>query len=308
LKKARENRRIEYEAETHSDLGRLFFEMGRPGEATSHIVSSNVIAEENSLNSILLDNHLLLSQMERSRGRWESALRHMERYHGLRDSLYNADKFANISQLQRVSEVSKANRRIETMAVEQKVKERTINYQKFILIVAFGALLVLAAILSYVFSQKRKLNKAYRTLFEKNIKIMELEHDAPQQPSRQTPQYDTDGELLRKILAVMDETEVICNPHFSINMLAAHVGANHNYVSQVINATQNKNFRSFLNEYRIREAQKLFSEADTAKYTIEAISLRLGYKSQNTFRAAFAEITGIGPGFYLKSIREAPEK
>jgi AraC-like DNA-binding protein len=58
-----------------------------------------------------------------------------------------------------------------------------------------------------------------------------------------------------------------------------------------------------LNEYRVREAQRLFAQPDAAKYTIESVSLIVGYKSRSTFREAFAEITGVSPSFYLKSIQ-----
>jgi AraC-like DNA-binding protein len=283
----------------------LLLEVGQPEKAEEYIASSSAIASANNLNNIELENHLLLSKMERSRGRHEVALQHIDRYNILKDSLFSADKLANINQLQRVREISKANRQVERMTVEQKIKERTINYQKIILFIAFGTLLLLGTILLFVFRQNKKLNRAYRALVEKNLKIMELQESSSRQQPKSTPYLDSDGELSGRILAIMEDSEVICNPKFSINVLSSLVEANHTYVSQVINTTLHKNFRALLNEYRIREAQRLLAKSDAAKYTIESISLQLGYKSPNTFRAAFAEITGVTPGFYLKSVRES---
>jgi AraC-like DNA-binding protein len=102
----------------------------------------------------------------------------------------------------------------------------------------------------------------------------------------------------------MEDTAVICDPKFSINVLAGLVQSNHQYVSQVINSGLNKNFRSFLNGYRIREAQRIFSEPDSGKFTIESVSQRVGFRSRSAFRDAFTEVTGVNPTFYLRSLQD----
>jgi len=102
----------------------------------------------------------------------------------------------------------------------------------------------------------------------------------------------------------MEDTPTICDTEFSLDKLAELVQSNHSYVSQVINTALKKNFRSFLNSYRIREAQQQFSELDTTKYTIESVAVKVGFKSPSAFRATFREITGVSPAFYLKSIQE----
>jgi YesN/AraC family two-component response regulator len=86
--------------------------------------------------------------------------------------------------------------------------------------------------------------------------------------------------------------------------LAELVESNQAYVSQVINNTLKKNFRSLLNTYRIPEAQRLLSTPDAAKYTIESIAYQVGFKSRTAFREAFKEITGVSPNYYLKSAQK----
>jgi tetratricopeptide (TPR) repeat protein len=307
LDHAEKNNEIWFKADNLSGMGRLLVEMGRPREAEPYIASSNVVARENRFADILLDNLLLLSDMERSRGDHGRSLEYLQRYNSMRDSLFGADKLANISQLRRIDEASRTNRQIERLTVEQKVKERTITYQKVILFIVLAVLSLVAAVLLVVLRQKRKLDGAYRALVEKNVRIMELQDGSPVRQPKSAPHHDDDGELLGRILAVMEDTDAICNPKFSINVLSSMVGSNHIYVSQVINTEMNKNFRSFLNDYRIREAQRLFSRSDAARFTLESVSLQLGYKSMNTFRAAFQEITGVSPSFYMKSILDAAD-
>ena len=109
-------------------------------------------------------------------------------------------------------------------------------------------------------------------------------------------------ELLSKILSFMENTSIICNPDFSMNTLIDSIQSKHVYVSFVLNHVIKKSFSSFLNSYRIREAQRLFSYQDTSKYTVETVANMMGYKSRNSFNEAFKEITGVTPGFYIKSL------
>ncbi len=303
LDHAHRNRKVVYEAENLSDLGEFFFETGKIDSALFYIDSSNSVARENKYYNILLENYLTLSKIEELRGRYRDALEWRKRYGSLNDSLSGAGQLVDISGLRRIDEMSQTNRRMEELAVEQKVKERIINYQQIVLLAACAGLLLLAAILLFVFFQKKRLNKAYKILVEKNVEIIELQENSPEKRSKAIRHNDKDDELLDKILTAMEDMTVICDPKFSINMLSSLVQANHTYVSQVINNTQHKNFRSFLNGYRIRAALRLLSEPDATKYTIESVSTIVGYKSRSTFHTAFQEITGVSPGFYLKSMQ-----
>lgn len=79
--------------------------------------------------------------------------------------------------------------------------------------------------------------------------------------------------LLRDITRIMEETEEFCDYEFSLERLASLIGSNSRYVSQIINETYNKNFRTFVNEYRIKEARiRLMNTAEYGNYTIKAIA------------------------------------
>jgi AraC-like DNA-binding protein len=258
---------------------------------------SNNVAKENNFLRILADNYLTLSQIEEAKGRTRHSLDYFKKYAHLKDSISNVDKFSVINQLQRLYEVSKTNKQIE-------IKERTIYRQRIIWIATSIGLLLAIGISLFIFLQKRRLNTAYKTLFEKNLKIIDLQKKAPEKQNKSALPSDTQDELLNKILTIMEDTSIICDTAFSINMLATMVESNYTYVSQVINNSLKKNFRSFLNSYRIQEAQRLFSEPDAARYTIEAVALRVGFKSRSAFRDAFKEITGVSPNFYLRSMQK----
>jgi len=111
-------------------------------------------------------------------------------------------------------------------------------------------------------------------------------------------------ELLSTILSFMENTSIICTSDFTMEKLTESIHSNQKYVSFVINNVLKKNFNSFLNGYRIREAQRLFSKSETSKYTVEFVANMVGYKSRNSFSDAFKEITGVTPGFYIMAIHK----
>ncbi|MDR2971612.1 MAG: helix-turn-helix domain-containing protein [Bacteroidales bacterium] len=308
LEEARENEKIEKQAEILSNISKLYFDVNKTDSALFYINLSNNIAEKSHFLSIIAENYLTLSKIEEAKGRHKSALVHYKKYALLNDSIFKAENFGDINQLQRLYEVSKTNKQIEQLVVEQQMKEQQIRYQNIIQFIILCILLLVSVVLAYIYLQKRNLSKAYKKLFEKNIQIIELQdHSTKREPEKYKKSPLTDEmqeELLERILTLMEDNSIVCDPEFSLDKLAELVQSNHTYVSQVINTALKKNFRSFLNSYRIQEAQQLFSELDIAKYTIESVAYKVGFKSPSAFRSTFKETTGVSPNYYLNALRE----
>jgi len=307
---SRINNRIDVEAINLSDMGKLFYELNKPDSALKYIELSNKIASENKFLKILSDNYFTLSEIEKSKGSFEKALNHYITYTNLKDSLYNAGVFGSISLIQRQYEVSKTNQQIEELVIDRQIKENTIRYQKIIWYITLGVLILVTLVLVIIFYQKRKLDKAYKILVEKNIEIVELQDTSAANKKKQKKNaynFDKHNELLNKILTIMEDPSIYCNSDFSVIKLAELVNSNQKYVSETINDILGKNFRSFLNSYRIQEALRQFLKQDIKNFTIESISYLVGFKSSKTFWEAFKEITGVTPSYYLKSIQDKIE-
>ena len=135
----------------------------------------------------------------------------------------------------------------------------------------------------------------------------------PKEASVENPkQYSVDKltkeqkeNILSAVEQVMTNTEIICDCDFNIERLADLTGYNSRYISQVINDTYCQNFRSFINEYRIREAQKrLLNIEQYGNYTIQAIAQSVGYKSHANFILLFKKHIGITPSIFQKMAKE----
>ncbi|MCL2436106.1 MAG: AraC family transcriptional regulator [Lentimicrobiaceae bacterium] len=309
LNESRKNNKTEKEADNLSSLSNLFFEINKYDSALFYADLSNTIAVENNFLEILAENYLTISKIEELKGSNKKSLENLKKYAQLKDSIFNTDIFGDINQLQRLYEISKTDQQIEQLYIEQQIKERTIYFQKILWFGTLCVLLLLGAGLLFFYLQNRNLNRAYKALFEKNIEIIDIQEKSSEidreKVNKKVLVNKMQDELIDKIITVMEDTTLICDMEFSIDKLAELVESNQKYVSQAVNTVFRKNFRSFLNSYRIKEAQRLFSEPDAVNYTIESVALKVGFKSRTAFRDAFKEITGINPNLYLKLMQEA---
>lgn len=113
-------------------------------------------------------------------------------------------------------------------------------------------------------------------------------------------------EIADKINLVMQDIDTISKSDFSLSILSKIIGSNSSYVSFVINNTFGKNFRSLLNEYRIREACRRLSDHEHYGHiTIQSIYQDLGYSSPSSFTEAFKKINGMTPSVYQKLAKNA---
>ena len=99
-----------------------------------------------------------------------------------------------------------------------------------------------------------------------------------------------------KIKKAFEEDKFYRDNTICLDILSDHIQDNRYKVSQVINTYFSKNFYSFLNEYRIKEAKKLLVSEPTL--SVKAIMYEVGFNSKNSFYSAFKKITGQSPNDY----------
>ena len=287
-----------------SSFGEFFFEHNKLDSAIYYIGLSNTIATEHYFLRTLSANYLTLSKIARARNQNLIASEYFRQHSNINDSIFNLRAIADINQMRR----SRTDQQIERLVFRQRIKEEQIRYQAILLYIILGVLGLVGAGLLFFFFQNKKLNFANRVLVDKNLEIIELQKYPSETASKKRQKSalsdELQEELLERIYSVMEDVSVVCDPELTVEKLADLVQSNRAYVSHVINDASKKNFRAFLNEYRIREAQRLISEVDFSKYTLEAIVHKTGFKSRSTFNSVFKEITGVNPKFYLESVQK----
>jgi len=81
-----------------------------------------------------------------------------------------------------------------------------------------------------------------------------------------------------------------------------------NYLSQVINLLEGKNFFDFINYYRVEEVKRVINSNQLNQFTLLGIAFECGFNSKAAFNRAFKKFTGITPSEFKNSRSRKSDK
>lgn len=298
-------------ADIHIEMGDMRRQQGQNGDAVREFLNAVTVAKKGNFLFQLQEAYKKLADTYKAMGETDSAEHYQSLYADLSDSIFNQRLFNNTKN--------------KLYKYEDWVNEKHIGFLEE----TIGGMVVListaVAFLLFVLYNNRKLHAAYKLLVVKNEELIrqtkenrmlreESKMNAEVASSTAHNTNDAAGgddttllteekrsSLVKDILAVMDRTETIFDPDFNLNTLSKMVGSNSKYVSLAIKDTYKKNFKTFLNEYRIREASiRLADKENYGMLTISAIGESVGFTSTNGFIIAFKKIVGMTPSVYKR--------
>ena len=286
----------------NSCLAQIYIDLKQPDQAITFLLENKSIAERTKQGDLLEETMRNLSSAYFMSHNRTKAMACKTRSVELYDSLYNNAEFNSLKNTMFLYEANKSEKAIRSLKKEKQDRDELITLQRGWIITLVVAFIVFLIMLAVVYKQKKQLYNTYRELYLKNMQVLNGKQSDETGKLLTKDQRTTILEEVQKVMVNADE---ICDSNFNIDRLASLVGSNSRYVSEAINEEYGKNFRSFLNEYSIKEAMRRL--ADTEKYgsfTIKAISESVGYKSQANFISVFTKVTGMKPSIYQKLSKE----
>lgn len=109
-------------------------------------------------------------------------------------------------------------------------------------------------------------------------------------------------QICEKLYAYIDSEKPYTNPDLKIVDLAQALNCSSHSLSFIFNQYLTKNYYDLINEYRIKEFQRLIADENYSKYTLTALAERCGFSSRASFFRSFKKLTGITPNEYIRSI------
>lgn len=104
--------------------------------------------------------------------------------------------------------------------------------------------------------------------------------------------------ILSRLHEIMDAEKAFADEELSIKVLADDLDVTVHQLSEILNEKLKKNFNSFVNEYRVKEAKKMLLEEPDR--SVLSIGVAVGFNSNTTFSTVFSRIAGCSPGAYRK--------
>jgi AraC-like DNA-binding protein len=108
--------------------------------------------------------------------------------------------------------------------------------------------------------------------------------------------------LHHSLIQLMTESTLYRKPDLSIQDLSSKLGVHPNYLSQVINQKEQKNFYDFVNTYRIEEFKRLIAKAKNQQFTLLSLAHDCGFSSKSSFNRYFKKVTGQTPSEYVTTL------
>lgn len=111
---------------------------------------------------------------------------------------------------------------------------------------------------------------------------------------------------LDRLMALMADEKPHLDPELSLLKLSRMIGITKEDLSQVINEQLGKNFKNFVNQYRVEEAKKKLLDPREEQYVLLKIAFDVGFNSKSVFNSSFKKVTGVSPSEFRK--REQQKK
>lgn len=244
----------------------------------------------------------------KSLGDYENALRYYEQYISLKDSIFNTETERTISAMQIKFDTDHMESELEIMKQKEKLKNAELRKKQIIIYSTSVALVLILGLTFFLIRQNRNKKRAYDQLMEKNLLLVNsgLNRFSKNKPSSNNSELSP--ELQEKILKKLDyqvkQKKIYLNKDVHLIDLAKKCSTNPSYLSKIINSHYRANFTGFINELRIKEAQKLMSDAAYRSFSIEGIAETVGFKSKSVFNVAFKKYTGVTPSYFISYLEK----
>ena len=219
-------------------------------------------------------------------------------------------------------DLDKKEKEIELLNNENKYHILKVDAYKTKLVYLVIGLIIFGVLSFFLVLQYLYKNRAYNKLVERSKEYLDYECQLKKlmlkPETENTPVQGEDKEedrkrypvelkhieLIQKLLVYFDEEKPYLDMDITQKDIAGRLNSNPKYVSQAINAAFNKNFNTFVNGYRIKQAMEYLANGVKKQYSIEGISEKSGFNSKSAFNIAFKKMTGITPSFYIKSLKK----
>ncbi|HRI61217.1 MAG TPA: helix-turn-helix domain-containing protein [Saprospiraceae bacterium] len=105
--------------------------------------------------------------------------------------------------------------------------------------------------------------------------------------------------LHRRLQDLMNTGQLFKESDLSLTDLAERLDTHPNYLSQIINEKEGKNFYDYINSMRVEVFLKMVADPKNRRFTLLALALECGFNSKSAFNRYFKKATGQAPSEYL---------
>lgn len=293
--------------------GIAHYNLAQRDEALTSLKQALTLAQNNDIYEIQMGSYNYLSKLYEQNEDFEKSHQAHNEYVRLKNLIKGDEKNATIVDLREDIKINndsldKANNKVRTVNKNQK--------KWFI----YGGILItlLTGLLLLFINKKKKADRIviefqekYKQL-QKNIKLQSSEdslNTSSESINRIEVPYEksalTDADRKRhkqRILSLMRTEKPYLNADLRLADFAKKLSLSPAHISEILHYGFKENFNTFINFYRVTEAQELMKKAENKEAKIISIAFDAGFKSKTTFHRVFKNYTGKTPLEFKKTL------
>jgi len=217
----------------------------------------------------------------------------------------------SINQLEKKTIVSQTRNRI---------KEADVKKRNFIISSGLIAILLVGGALLLVQRKSKKNYKEYEQIIEKlkakslensskieeadEIEIEEFSEAKTEEGCSKIQITDDTVNTILQRLSKFEKSNKYLKKEMSLGYLAAQLGTNTRYLSEIIKQHKSKSFNNYINGLRINYiSMLLYKEPKYRKYKISYLAELCGFSSRVVFATTFKKETGVSPSYYIRNLK-----
>lgn len=218
----------------------------------------------------------------------------------------------------------------QLQAAEIEKKAQKVAQQRLLLIIGTVALIVILTGLVFILRLYKRKNAAYKVLARKAEQWATANKDdvAPtpdssdssdsldspdsldsldslDSPTCQDPITEEERQIMAAANREMHTAFAYRQAELTLNSFAEQLSVPRNTLSKAVNKITGKNFNTYINEYRIKEAVRIMTENQRADAHLYDFYEQIGFNNRVSFYRAFKQFTGLSPMEFQKQQKKS---
>lgn len=115
------------------------------------------------------------------------------------------------------------------------------------------------------------------------------------------------SKIHQELTQLMQAEKLYKNPELGLDELAGRLSVSSNTLSQVINSMEQRNFYDYINDFRVKEFQRIVVLPENSKFTFLSIAFEVGFNSKTSFNRNFKKATGLSPREFFQQEKILPD-
>lgn len=279
-------------AMAHRGLSSVYATMKNYPQAKFHLEQSNkIFTEIGGQDFLILEGFPEAIKLFETFGDYKNAFNYMREYKAKNDSLFSLRKQTTIHDLE-----------IKYQTEKKEIENKSLKDQVFLERIALAILgAFLGALLYFYIIRVRLLNERNKAYFSL---MRNYEESSAQFKRSRKLEADAEGQLLQKLYTYLESEKSYVNPKLKVDEVALAIQSTQKEIAAALKKNKNQNFTACINQFRIEEVIRLFTDLKYDHYKLEAIASMAGFGSKQSFYTAFESVVGVKPAFYRQKVAD----